>query len=40
MALTKFDREILSKAMSILQRENEFGVAQEIKQVLWKPVHR
>jgi hypothetical protein len=36
MALTRFDCEVLSKAMSILIRENEFNAAEEIKRVLWK----
>lgn len=33
---TKFDREILRKTMSILRREKEFQIAEEIRQLLWR----
>jgi hypothetical protein len=36
MALTKFDIEILQKAMSILGREKEFNAAEEIRMVLMR----
>lgn len=36
MTLTEFDRKILSKAMSILQREKEFALAEEVRHYLWK----
>lgn len=36
MAITTFDREVLSKAMDILRRESEFAVAEEIRRFLWR----
>lgn len=34
--MTDFDRQVLRKAIGILEREKEFRTAEDIRRLLWK----